>query len=741
MMKRGHILAVVGAVCLLLGIAGTLYYRSEYRSITERKDYEITTIGTLKIRQIEQWHKELESDVRVVLQTPYYHQAVDNWLRDRKDTAVSFTVARRLAQAKSEFGFENIFLSSLDGSLLFSLDSTETSVCPASLEKIQAAASAEEDVASSDFYLCPTHHKIHYDFIAPIRNRNAQMIAALVFRLDPNEYLYPLVQEWPTPSRTAETMILRRERDSVMFLNELRHKPNSALRFLVPLSRKDYVSVKASLDQGGIYHGRDYRGVEVLGFSGRIPGTSWILVAKVDASEVFSELYYRAAVTGILTIALILLVLSGAAYFYNARQKNLYHALFEKERMLHEQVEESKRLEYQLFRSQRAESIGTLAAGIAHDFNNILNVIIGNAELLSSGAYDAEKTPRRINAIIKASERGSHVVRQLLAVARKTDIQHLPVNLNDVILDLSRLLSETFPKTISIVLDLMPDPPMVNGDVNQLHQVLLNLSVNARDAMPEGGTLSFRTSVVERTLLAEQFPDLQAAAYLRLEVSDTGTGMDEATRKQIFDPFFTTKEKGKGTGLGLAVAQGIIGSHAGAIDVHSEPGAGSRFDVYLPVIAPRSLPIEETPADAGIMKTDEGHGTILYIEDEEAIREVVVDLLESHGYRVLTAADGERGVELFLMQKEQIALVFSDYGLPKIDGAEVFARIRRVDPAVPFIILTGYMPAEKRMELLERGLTEIISKPHKPEELLSCAHKYMHAQKRPDQFPASPAAV
>jgi PAS domain S-box-containing protein len=846
MMKQWHILVPAAVLSLIVGLAGYFYYMDEYRSITKSREYEITTIGTLKIDQIEQWHREKMGDARVMLNSTFIHSMIGNLVHHPTDTAMQAEIRRHLNPVKVEFGFENIFFSTPEGKLLSSLDTAFTTICPDVAGKIMNAAK-KTDITTSDFYFCSMHQRIHFDFFAPLRDRSGRVLAVITFRLDPNMYLYPLVQSWPTPSKTAETMLLRRSDDSVIFLNELRHVKNTALKKTMPLNKMEFSSAQGVPGYNGIYRGIDYRGVPVIGFIGPIPGTTWLLVAKVDTAEIFSELDYRAAITGILTLVLILLVFSGSAFFYNSRQKNLYLTLFEKEKEFHERLEEfktilysigdgvvttdvdgrimqmnhaageltgwsesdaqgrpfrdvitmvneytrervtdpitrvltegviigvgnhtlliakdgketpiadsgapitndrgmvegtvlifrnkteehraeeeRKRLEYQLFRSQRAESIGTLAAGIAHDFNNILNVIVGNAELLASSPLDPEKTPRRIASIIKASERGTNVVRQLLAVARKTDIQHLPLNVNDIILELSKLLFETFPKTVAITLELMPGLPSVDGDANQLHQVLLNLSVNARDAMSEGGTLSFKTSVVSGSSLTGRFSVARPIDYLRVSVTDTGEGMNEATTKQIFDPFFTTKEKGKGTGLGLAVAQGIVDSHEGFIDVHSQPGAGTRFDLYLPAV-PASQFVEPASVDPDVEEPG-GNETILYIEDEELILDITVDLLESHGYQILTAGDGEQGVERFRENRERIDLVLSDYGLPKFDGTEVYKRIRKMDAEVPFAILTGYMSPEKRAELMDLGVSEIISKPHKPGELLALIRKLL----------------
>jgi len=401
--------------------------------------------------------------------------------------------------------------------------------------------------------------------------------------------------------------------------------------------------------------------------------------------------------------------------------------------------ERQKKLEDSLFRAQRTESIGTLAAGIAHDFNNILGAISGNAELLAAIPGNPVKVQRRIDSIITASERGSNVVRQLLTYARKTEILHLAIDVNDVIGEVSRLMKETFPKTIVVGSALLPHATFVRGDSNQLYQVLLNLCVNARDAMPSGGAINFVTSIVHGSDIAFQFPAALPRPYIAISVKDTGTGMDEATLKRIFDPYFTTKAQGKGTGLGLAVALGIIDNHAGFIDIRSEVGCGTEFILYLPLLD------EAVPANG---RTDEaaaaapgGHEIVLVIEDEELVREMAVTVLEENGYTVLTADDGEEGVDAYRRNSKKIALVITDYGLPKFDGEEVYKRIKAINPAVPCMILSGFMEPEKKVSLMRAGVAATLTKPYKSFDLLTTVRTLLDARSvSPTQRELDPAA-
>ncbi|MFA6439057.1 MAG: PAS domain S-box protein [Bacteriovoracaceae bacterium] len=339
--------------------------------------------------------------------------------------------------------------------------------------------------------------------------------------------------------------------------------------------------------------------------------------------------------------------------------------------------EKEKNLESQLNQAQKLESIGTLSSGIAHDFNNILGIILGHTTLLQHLRENPKKLSQSIEAIINATQRGSSLVKQLLTFARKSEVIFETVYINDIITEINILLRETIQKNIVISTSLQQDLPAIVADASQIHQVLLNLCVNARDAMPNGGTLAISSSTIEGEAIKLQFKKITARLYVKIEVVDTGIGMDEATRLRIFEPFFTTKGPGKGTGLGLSTVFGIVEHHSGFIDIRSVLGKGTSCIVYLP-IPERSL------EELVVVKNDckeipGGTETILLIEDEELLRELVNAILVSKGYTILIAVDGVEGVEMYKGHQEQISLVLSDLGLPLLDGSEVFKKIREIN--------------------------------------------------------------
>ncbi len=387
---------------------------------------------------------------------------------------------------------------------------------------------------------------------------------------------------------------------------------------------------------------------------------------------------------------------------------------------------ERKNLEARLFQAQKLESIGTLAAGIAHDFNNILNVIMGNVSRINGRLSDDGKLKRRAEVILSATERGAQLVKQLLTYARKTDIEQQNVVINDLINETVQLLKETFPKTIETSLSLQPDLPTIQGDLNQLHQVLMNLCVNSRDAMPNGGTLTITTESAPLTTVRAQFSNASALNYVLISIKDNGTGMDEPTQKKIFDPFFTTKEKGKGTGLGLAVVFGIVDNHNGFIEVKSSIGKGSEFYIYLPAAgSSKELNVKMNP----FISNTQGHGeTILVAEDDQLGRELIEEILQEHGYKVILTEHGDEAIDVYEKNIDRIALVLTDLDLPKSDGEKVCKRIKTLRSEIPLVVMSGFVGSERIEALTKIGINDIIMKPYNFNDLLMRVRNILDAK-------------
>lgn len=314
----------------------------------------------------------------------------------------------------------------------------------------------------------------------------------------------------------------------------------------------------------------------------------------------------------------------------------------------------------------------------------------------------------------------------MLTFARKTEVNLTAVSVNDIISDLSKMLQETFPKNIEIREALEKDIPFVVADSTQIHQVLLNLCVNARDAMKRGGVLTIATKPVSREILSNKFPDVSAETYIEIRITDTGIGMDAHTLQRIFDPFFTTKPIGAGTGLGLSVVYGIVHSHGGYIDVVSKPGEGTTFFVYLPAGEFVSFSAQEVPYQKDESLT--GNETILIVEDEDDLRNIVCDILQTHGYKVFSAGNGEEALELYTSKCSEIAAVLSDIGLPKMSGEYLFRRVRIINPNAKVIVASGFIEPSLKDQLFREGVNEFVSKPYKPQDVLRTLRRVLSAE-------------
>lgn len=383
-------------------------------------------------------------------------------------------------------------------------------------------------------------------------------------------------------------------------------------------------------------------------------------------------------------------------------------------------ITRQRAFEEQLRNIHKMESIGTLAGGIAHDFNNILGIIVGHASLMEMNISSPDKLASSIDAILKASDRGASLVQKLLTFARKTDVVYESMNVNYVIEELTQLLEQTLPKKIRIKSDLKQNIPPIFADVTQIHQVLLNLALNARDAMPDGGTMSIMTGVLPVEKIRHRLIKETSPEYIFVKFSDTGIGMDESTIQRIFDPFFTTKDPGKGSGLGLALVYSIIESNDGIIEVDSAPGAGTTFTLYLPTRMSTSQPDAEISVD--VSSLSQGKERILIIEDEELLLQSLKTTLIDRGYFVLTASDGEKGLDLYSFYLNdlfgnKIDLVISDIGLPKLSGEEVAKRIKSLDPRANVILASGFIDPEIKANLRKEGIVDFIQKPYSPDEV------------------------
>ncbi|MFE4107948.1 ATP-binding response regulator [Almyronema epifaneia] len=392
---------------------------------------------------------------------------------------------------------------------------------------------------------------------------------------------------------------------------------------------------------------------------------------------------------------------------------------------IHMDITEKKQLEAQFLRAQRLESLGTLAGGIAHDLNNILTPILGVVKLLPLKITNLdEQSQDLLKTLDNSAQRGADLVKQILSFARGVEGKRGYLQLKHLLLEVKRIIQQTVPKSIQVCLDVPTHLWAVSGDATQLHQVFVNLCVNARDAMPTGGELLIRAEnhLIDQAA-SRRYLEAKPGAYVVVSVSDTGTGMSEAVIQRIFDPFFTTKAIGQGTGLGLSAVLGIVKSHGGFLDVQSQVDQGSQFQIFLPAsqaaIAPPVAPGAELPVGQQQL--------VLVVDDELAICEITKATLETYHYQVLTASDGMEAITLFADHKDKIAVVLMDLMMPVMDGLAAITIMNRLKPDVCAIAMSGLTSKEAVARAKALGFQQFLAKPFTTEDLLQMLHQRLNS--------------
>ena len=387
-------------------------------------------------------------------------------------------------------------------------------------------------------------------------------------------------------------------------------------------------------------------------------------------------------------------------------------------------ITEKKQIEARFHQAQRLENLGSLASGLAHDLNNVLAPILMATSILKERLpTDAEK---KMLAIMEASaQRGADIVRQVLTFASGVKGERMPVQLRHLLREMLDIAAGTFPPDIKVEMEAPKNLWPVLGDITQLHQILMNLCINARDAMPQGGRLALAAENLELDeAFAAMTPGAKPGQYVCLKVSDTGTGIALENQAKIFEPFFTTKELGKGTGLGLATVMGITTGHGGFLRLNSAPGRGACFEVYLPA-SPESEPTAE-----GTGRTEPARGEgqfILVVDDEAAIRTVAAKILEQHGYQPRWAADGSEAMAVYVQQAGAIAAVITDMVMPGMDGPILIRTLRCIAPQLPILGMTGFGERGGLEKYEALALPALLIKPFTAEKLLTTLHAVLHA--------------
>jgi two-component system cell cycle sensor histidine kinase/response regulator CckA len=951
------LVAVLVVLVIAVIAGGYWFYRDQNQTARETAQEQLAAIAQLKVNQIMQWRAERLGDAGVISGTPFVREVVSRWLQTGQATDEEQILAW-LETVRSQYGYSGAALFDPSGKPLLSVGSDNGTLTPAGVSGVEAAI-ANGKPTLTDLYLDASGNA-DLDAIAPLSaapGSSLSPLGAVVLHSVASEFLYPLVQSWPTPSNSAEILLVRREGDAVLFLNELRFRSGTSLRLSFPLSKSDLPATMAVQGKKGLVEAPDYRGVEVLADIQPIPGSPWFMVAKVDTSEVFGGTILRSGLIWGLIAVLLVAVIGGSllvwqwglkrryreAYAAEAERRGLlerfehvvkqaadiifladedlqiveandlavktygyssnefmskripdlmplglsafeasmadgrgesdsihetvqqrkdgsvfpaevsdrkisldgktyyqaiirdvterkqaedavttsevrYRRLFEAaqdgilildadsgtvvdanpflEELLgyshaqllgtaiwdlgafkdivanwakfdelqrndyvryedlpletsdgrlvsvefvsnsyaanHQRViqcnirdiserkraeENLRKSEEQLRQSQKMEAVGQLAGGIAHDFNNLLTSILGYSELLlTSGEISDSPACKDVQEIKHAAERAGALTRQILAFSRRQALRPDVVSLNEVLNGMEPLLRRTLGENIDLVSLEHPDLGHAEIDVHQFEQVLMNLAINARAAMPSGGRLTLETANVE---LDEEYcrthPEATPGACVMLAVSDTGIGMDEATLGHAFEPFFTTKAPGEGTGLGLAMVYGIVKQSRGNIFVYSEPGKGTTFKIYLPRVATREA-TEAVVLHEHIPSL--GNEAVMVVEDESSLRSLIERVLGAAGYKVVSFGSADEAMAALEQSELAMDLLLTDVVLPGVmQGNDLARRVQDAWPDLPVLYMSGYTRnAIVHAGRLDEGIN-FLEKPFTPEAL------------------------
>src|ERR1035437_5967509 len=636
--SKKHIIALLAILSLVIVAAGYFYYKSEESSIRQQKYNELKTIADLKESQIEQWLKERNSDVKVVIQSPFFRNGIYNWLQDTSNVQLKDNIIEELQSVREELGYENIFIVSTNGHQLLSAKAGLEELDPLTKQKI-IEASIKKEIVFTDFYFCQKENKIQYDIIAPIIYNGNKTNAIMLFRLDPNDYLFSVIEIWPTHSKSAETVLIRAEKDSVLFLNELRHRKDTALKLKIPLTRTEAPAVQAALGHTGLFEGIDYRGVEVLSYIKKISGTNWIMLVKIDKSELYSNLYIVAGIIFGFSIFLIIICGVGFAYIYRTRQNNLFTELISKEKGLNIELafqnEEKEKRAAELIIANKElafqnEEKGKRAAELIIADKELFfqheekgkraaELIIANKELIFQ---NKKKGKGEEDLIIDKKERESFSYsvpnvlsppwRQINGYAELL-LSHFYDSLPDKTRHYLDNIADSASQMATLIDDLLQfsrtgrqEMRLANLDMNIIVQEVLapikqdNSERNIEwhiATLPHvyGDQAMLRlvwtnllsnavkfTRTKEKTIIGINVIDENDAFIF--SIRDNGVGFDMQYAQKLFGVFqhLHPTDEFEGTGIGLANVHRIILRHGGRTYAEAEPDKGATFYFSLP---------------------------------------------------------------------------------------------------------------------------------------------------------------
>jgi PAS domain S-box-containing protein len=813
-----QLLAVFVVLATAIGVTAYRFHIDQKDTVEQDVRNQLLTVADIKVRDLSTWRTAQLGEARVILADSMALTVLRRILAggaSASDRAAAYAWMDALSRHLS---YASVLLLDRQGNLVLSVGQRIGN--DEHLRQLAQDALQAGDVVLRDFHRDTPSGRVHLGLNLPLRLApGSAAFGVLALGIDPETYLYPLLETWPAPSASGEAVLVRRDGDEAVFLNRLRGRKDSAANFRVPMSRTDIAAVEAARGKEGNIEALDYRGVPVFAAVRRVPDTPWYLVAKMDEDEVQAPVRRRSLVLGLDAVLLILAVGVIIVLWWRRQQLLFYRERYEAElerraveeraaqalqesesrfRAIFEQAaigmadssldarfirlnqrfceimgysrqellgltfreithpddlardeqlvaqllrgerssfavekrylrkdgrvvwadlmvsllrspsgepmhfvavveditgqkqaeDERRNLERQLLQAQKMESVGRLAGGVAHDFNNHLTVINGYCAMLLNEMGPGDPQREQVEEILLAGNRAATLTQQLLAFSRKQVAEPRVISLNDVAAEAGKMLSRLIGDDIEIVTHFDPGLGAVVADPSQVNQVLMNLAINARDAMPDGGRIVIETS---NTYLDEgyaaQHAGVEPGPYALLSITDTGAGMTQEVMQHIFEPFFTTKGMGVGTGLGLSTVYGIVKQAGGWIWVYSEPGKGSTFKVYLPRAGGTPEPF---PAPVSAAETLRGTETVLVVEDQAEVRKLTLAMLESQGYRLLEAANGSEALSLCERYPGPIHLLITDVVMPGMTGKELATLLLALRPSLKTLYTSGY---------------------------------------------------
>ena len=756
--------AVFWALAVALAGLSCWYYLKEMEEITRENNETLRIIGELKTREIEQWRKERLADAEREAQDPAVVHAVEASLQDPTDKNSQEHLQDEIrACLKWELpNYSSVHLFDTNSTPLFATGNLHDPVSEQTQKAIRAALDNKKAVVS-DFFRS-SDGAVHIDVAAAVRDAQGQPLAVLVLRNDASSYLYPLIQSWPTQSRSGETLLIQREGEEVVFLNELRHQANTALSLRSPLTLARLPAVEAVLGRQGIFEGLDYRGVSVLSDLRPIPGSPWFLVTKEDSAEVLAEARYRTVVIALITGLIIVLLAFVVAYLNRlmdiTEQKMAEQDLLAANARLEDAAAHASALAVQSRLASTAKS--EFLANMSHEIRTPMNGVLGMVALLMD--TDLSENQRALSRTLLAS---SNVLLGLInnildlskIEAGKLDLESMAFNIRDLLDEFAGMISlSAQAKGLELTCDVAPDVPVdLRGDPSRLQQILANLANNAIK-FTSAGKVGIRVS------LAEESP---SEAVLHFSVTDTGIGIPADKMGTLFLMFSqvdssTTRTFG-GTGLGLAISKQLAEMMGGAIGVRSEEGHGSEF--WFSVRLQKSAGGADPAAAARIPRLGAplglGPARILVAEDNLTNQQVAMGLLKKLGLKGDVAANGLDALNAF--RSARYDLVLMDVQMPGMDGFEATREIRKLEienrksemgdqkseagigvsassfPHVPIIAMTAHALQEDRAKCLAAGMDDYVTKPIQVSALVAAIAKWLPAEaRRPHPAGGSP---